>query len=378
MEHFLNSLTNPSEIWRSAFENQISELSKYLLYSVLISHGPIKEGKLIHSVKEMINYDSQRFNLSLRRGGFLNSLKELENTFIKIKKGLDTENYIEFQNPSVNDFLIHYIENDNDLIKMIINSMVFFNQLFTIFNPYNKTENSFSNYPRSMNLTHKIELKDKLKKTLERKIIRDFDKMKIREGIYEYQITDKIMYLNQFYDYKSEDLNHFLARKIEDVNINLLEADEPEEFVMIIHKLKRYLRLNVNDLMLNYIEHIDSLSGVRGLIELSNIYPEEYQLYIEYNKDILMEIIEGAIYADADNVDNNEDDIISFKSEVEDVCDFFNEKFKSTFDLLDEKLKDVKHEYYEDDFRLPIKKEESLSKKDEDLKIDSMFISLLG
>ncbi|ALP36027.1 hypothetical protein ASL14_07460 [Paenibacillus sp. IHB B 3084] len=326
----------------------------------------------------MINYDSQRFNLSLRRGGFLNSLKELENTFIKIKKGLDTENYIEFQNPSVNDFLIHYIENDNDLIKMIINSMVFFNQLFTIFNPYNKTENSFSNYPRSMNLTHKIELKDKLKKTLERKIIRDFDKMKIREGIYEYQITDKIMYLNQFYDYKSEDLNHFLARKIEDVNINLLEADEPEEFVMIIHKLKRYLRLNVNDLMLNYIEHIDSLSGVRGLIELSNIYPEEYQLYIEYNKDILMEIIEGAIYADADNVDNNEDDIISFKSEVEDVCDFFNEKFKSTFDLLDEKLKDVKHEYYEDDFRLPIKKEESLSKKDEDLKIDSMFISLLG
>ncbi|RAV06623.1 restriction endonuclease [Paenibacillus sp. YN15] len=177
LDHFLLSLTNPIEIWKAAFENQISHLSKYILYAILVTNSPISEESLNLSVKGMLEYDSLRFNISFKRGDFLNSLKELENTFIKITKGSNNEKFIQFQNPSVKDFLIHYIECDYDLIEMIVNSMVYFNQLFTIFDPYNKKAYHHA-YDYTLVLSRKIELTDRLRKSFETKIIKDFEALR--------------------------------------------------------------------------------------------------------------------------------------------------------------------------------------------------------
>ncbi|MCU6795009.1 restriction endonuclease [Paenibacillus sp. WQ 127069] len=377
LDHFLISLTNPSEIWKSAFENQISELSKYILYALLLSNSPISEEGLILSVKGMIAYDSLKFNLLLKRGDFLNSLKELENTFIKITRGVNGENFIQFQNPSVKDFLIYYIEFDNDLIEMIINSMIFFNQLFTIFDPYDRREWSLYSFGSSAS-SRKIKLNARLRKCIENKIIIDFDKMIIVGYAPENSYNEKLIYINRYYNYSNKDINCFLADKMKNVDITLFEADERETFVSMLKKLQHVLNFNITNFIVSYTNCMSSLSDVRGLIELASIYPEEYAtFYDKYGKG-MTDLIAVAIDDDVSNVDDTEDDINGLIGEIEDVSNFFEVEMKSVFTYLMEKLEDLENDMSDyADHRLITKSEEALDQKIEDLKIDNMFNSLL-
>ncbi|HKK10335.1 MAG TPA: hypothetical protein VJ939_05830, partial [Bacteroidales bacterium] len=60
----------------------------------------VKEFLIKNSYKYFISFDSIKFNRAIR---------ELENTFIKTQKDSYDSIVIEFQNPSIQDFLINYL-----------------------------------------------------------------------------------------------------------------------------------------------------------------------------------------------------------------------------------------------------------------------------
>jgi hypothetical protein len=64
---------------------------------------------------------------------FKKSLRELENTFILTQKDDRHEFAVNYQNPSVQDFLVNYFKEMPDYISDIIQSAIYFNQLFSVF-----------------------------------------------------------------------------------------------------------------------------------------------------------------------------------------------------------------------------------------------------
>lgn len=137
VERILTSLENPSEIWQPAFENQISELSRYILYFLTLSNGAVTEELLIESVLNMIKKESNLYFTAASRGDFIKSFKELDNTFVRIYKNYKGATLFQFQNPSVRDFLIHYIERDKQLQVILIGNLNIFNFMFNLFKVYN-------------------------------------------------------------------------------------------------------------------------------------------------------------------------------------------------------------------------------------------------
>jgi len=109
----------------------------------------------IHSVK----YDIK--NLSFN---FWKSLKEIENSFITITKDTKNTRVVEFQNPSIQDFLVNYLRKNESIINDLIGGVQFFNQLFSVFTLYPTSE-------------YKICLGDKSIQLFENKLLKEFDSL---------------------------------------------------------------------------------------------------------------------------------------------------------------------------------------------------------
>ncbi|RAU90861.1 hypothetical protein [Paenibacillus sp. YN15] len=190
--------------------------------------------------------------------------------------------------------------------------------------------------------------------------------------------NEKILYLNRYYNYSNSDINRLLAEKIEKADITLFEADERETFVSVLEKLQHVLDINIEDFIVSYTNCMFSLSDVKGLIELANLYPEEYATFFDKHGKGIANLILEAINDDVGNVESTEDDIKGLMDELEDVRDFFDVEMKSVFTYLKEKLEDVDNDESDhSNHRLVNTREETFDQKIEDLKIDNMFSSLL-
>ncbi len=130
---FKSFLDNPESVWLYAFENSLDKFSQYVLIVLLSTGTPITIEDLEIALKEFLIVNAYKFQISYDSIGFEKALKELENTFIKTQKDPYNTFIIEYQNPSIQDFLVNYLKGKNDLIRSILDAVVFSNQFFTIF-----------------------------------------------------------------------------------------------------------------------------------------------------------------------------------------------------------------------------------------------------
>lgn len=112
---FIKNLNNPSEIWKHAFENQIDNKTRSVLFSIVSLSGRYLGSNYKQIIKEIskticLKFYSENFtDLDFRK-----CLKILEGDFIKI-----TPYVISFCNPSLTDFLENYIV-DNNIVSEFI------------------------------------------------------------------------------------------------------------------------------------------------------------------------------------------------------------------------------------------------------------------
>lgn len=124
---------NPESVWLQSFENSLDKFSQYTLL-VLASLGtPVLLKDLEKAVKEFIIKNNYKLLITFDSIKFSRSIKELENTFIITNADYRGELSVEYQNPSIYDFLANYLNCKDDIIDDIINSAVFADQLLTIF-----------------------------------------------------------------------------------------------------------------------------------------------------------------------------------------------------------------------------------------------------
>lgn len=127
VSEFVEALNNPIRIWRHAFEEQLSPESQHLLLLL----GSFPKEVLLSDVEVAYEYftrlrrERRGFQPTLR--DFEHALKELDGNFISTSKEGD-DVLISFHNPSVEDFLRHYLSSHPDDVSDLLDSARFFEQ----------------------------------------------------------------------------------------------------------------------------------------------------------------------------------------------------------------------------------------------------------
>ncbi|HFR4168430.1 TPA: restriction endonuclease [Bacillus cereus] len=374
-QEFIGNLDNPEKIWKHTFENQITDLSRCILYILLITREGVTEQVLIKSLNNLIKEEPLIYASTFNRSIFHKALKELENTFIKISKHYNGEQrIISFQNPSVKDFLLNYIRDDKELIKSILNSIVYFNQLFTIFGiessrAFIKTGIQFKNLSKDY------------KKIIEERILFDFDKLEYND-IHQRNVTKsyntfrKISYLHRHYNYENEEINKLIAKKFEEISLDELDDwDDKEILVDVIKEISDKLLVDINQFFKDFIGSLYYINDVKALMSLREIYPHNFKVYEEINYNYLIENVKYAISEDMGNIDKEESTIKSLIQEIEEIEEEFKGDFTDLKCELFQELDELSDEVYEEESLTSFSQKDS--RQNENKVIDNMFDSLL-
>ena len=119
----IEKLNNQEEILRVPFNQQISNESKALCYLMIISRfSSYKFDQLQSYFNLFYERYCYKYHLEISSDAFRNAVKEIEDSFISLKKDKNSLTTVSFINPSVNDFLNHLIKKDGILSKNLIMS----------------------------------------------------------------------------------------------------------------------------------------------------------------------------------------------------------------------------------------------------------------
>lgn len=288
---FLGYLNNPQSIWSHVFENQISKLSQIVLLNMMACGSPILLEDLWQIVKNFAAIYYQKYNLSYSEIDFSKSLKELENTFIKILKDKENQFALEYQNPSIQDFLVFYFETRQDMIKDLISCSNFFNQFFTVFVFY---KNQYLN-------RNVILLSEENKEVIIKRILNDFDLLSSSSlsgsasSWYKRPYSDIVKLYdtarNIQYDDDS-DLKIFAKNKLmEIIDQRDIYDDEFEPFIYLIEEFQYDIDFDVHDVIRMCAEHVIDSYGLETFERLESFFGEKFEECIARDEHLQQRII---------------------------------------------------------------------------------------
>jgi len=141
---FLHNLTNPTEIWRHAFEEQLSEASRSTLIVMATSLEAIGLPELQEAVEAFHLAKCQQFRIVSSPRDFHRSLKELEGNFVTTSKDIKPTGaegiFVAYHNPSVRDFVRNYLGSAVRELTLLIQTSLSFEQLVTLWRYRDDTE----------------------------------------------------------------------------------------------------------------------------------------------------------------------------------------------------------------------------------------------
>lgn len=338
---FKNYLDDPYSYWQTLFEKQ-SIASQLLLLNLFISCEPLDISFLKLSFDNTCKaYKKQFDDLIITPNTFRSSIKELSDTFLTIEERYIDYNLVCFQNPSINDFLLKYLRERQDLISILIEGAVFWNQLIFVFttqhkyNPDNEYLNKFGENIDEIDDERYISgesilLSKQNSEVLLKKSLRDFDKLKFgnlekKEFTDEFTIhnsietieVSKLRDLSAFFDVNTnQELRDYIVKRVEKKFFEYQEkgkyklihdSDAMQIFPFLIRSVKEFLSINSKNIIELYLSSITYSPEYFGFKEFEKIYPEEYKEYITKHISSIRKDIRNRILYDLDSLDPDED-----------------------------------------------------------------------
>lgn len=373
------NLNNPTEIWRIAFEKQISAESRNLLL-LLVSLPPRSD---LAIVKDIYNYyHSEKSKIYLKSysdNDFRHALKELDGNFI-----MTDETTLNFHNPSINDFLENYIfENDTEF-KILCKNAICFEQCVVLYNLSSRTKHILI----KKYLDNFIEaLLDNLYSFKFRgRLIRPSNPLLIRTNG---SVLKRIMFLLEINNvFKNQQLFDYIKNIFENLASNFAcyngTLDEYGELLTDIFNSNQTNIINdsiVADIRNYAIEEIRNYKAhMLDDFKIFSIIEEHYPSLID--DDIKSEI---ATYFDEYQNDytrntggwENSEEIDDYASFIEELGDYFNIDVKLTLKFLNKQKEAlVDHNEENDDDAYDIYRENKMMSEVDDNYIRNMFDSL--
>lgn len=128
--HFIQqTLDRPSEIWESAYENQIDADARYALDTLFSLGDRIGEKHFREAFDARLDYEVRNHGHYRNSNVFRRSVRLLLDGFITHRKSYGEEGVYSFINPSVVDFLISRFNTDPSDKWRILNASVYLRQL---------------------------------------------------------------------------------------------------------------------------------------------------------------------------------------------------------------------------------------------------------
>lgn len=298
---FINFLNYPESIWKHVFENQISKFSQCILANLLTAGAPILLDDLKQLIQNFAKAHSKKYEISYSEIDFRKSIRELENTFISIKKDAINKFAVDYQNPSVQDFLVNYFKELPDYVEDLIKSAIYFNQLFEIF----AIEEYYQIRGKAFQRKSRIIIKENLKEIYINKILTDFDFLNssvisrlafvgMQWHVQEYSDYAKINeIIKEFSIDEYPKIKQFILERFQVIiNPNNLNEDELPYYINIIEQLKDECTFDKSSIIKCFSKNIASLYQVQDFRRFENLFPEEYQEFLESDEDFLNNIKE--------------------------------------------------------------------------------------
>lgn len=284
LDFILNSLNNSDHIWEKVYENQTSEESKFLVMTLFSLGKRVSNEKLKKAFESRLIYEKETRGYIIPSNSFNKAIKYLLGGFIKISSiqlsFFEEHNRIiyEFINPSIVDFLISYINrNDNVEEKIsLLKSSYYIEQLTEQF---------------SYDYQNKIHFKQN-----EHDKIFEWLNLKIKSNTFEsisYNSREiELIYflLNNFNDYPISELVLSLLDKLD---ISEIDSNYYFELKNILISIKETgietLIEKVVDIWDELIFKLFSIASdmeeLEYIFEIFNLYNKDYDEFIE-NEDI--------------------------------------------------------------------------------------------
>ena len=342
-QYIFNLFENPELIWEHTFENAILQKSRVILYVLLLLDGNAEYDKLYEETEVFTKKTSNKYSDNFDTVSFKNCLRELENTFIEIQSKDNTNSRkITYQNPSIQDFLIGYINKDDVLKLDIIKSATYFNLLLELFAD-----------KRGFDQTHRLTLSKELRVSIENEIIIRFDDFKYfskytashktKEDI----IIDKLYTITTHLDLSHNSLlNAFIIRRLNDILYSDKIVVSVYYFMKLLNTYKNSMIIDLNRIMKNIIKEISEYDDILELYELRIISEDDYYLFISENSEEYEEKVSSIVSEMIQNVDNDElKDTLEIVENIESISeiDFMEEK-----ELLEQKIEELESGSYEE------------------------------
>jgi hypothetical protein len=124
----LETLDRPAELWRHAFDNQLSEAERSLLLALVSLPPEVELGDLERATGELCR---QRVGRAPPPLEFRRALKVMENTFVTLNTS-DASVFVRYHNPSIRDFMHSVLEENSGELAPLLRSALFFEQCIRI------------------------------------------------------------------------------------------------------------------------------------------------------------------------------------------------------------------------------------------------------
>lgn len=125
---FLESLEHPERLWRTAFEDHLTELQQ-LVAVVLATLPPTVDLNDLEAAHESL---CRKRGVTVTAALFRTALQVLEGTFLASDMALGTSQ-VRFHNPSIRAFILDWLAQDRSLMADLIDSSIFFEQVSNIY-----------------------------------------------------------------------------------------------------------------------------------------------------------------------------------------------------------------------------------------------------
>lgn len=222
--HFVfNNLSNPHEIWKTAYETQLDDEERFLLTTIFSLGGyKVSREVLEPAYLARLKFEIDSHGHKLKSNSFNNALKKLLDGFIISERDEKGINAFNFLNPSIGDFLLNYLKNSRIEKWRVLKSSVYFEQLTYYFHPSQKdyipfTEEEARDFYHFFNENvERFEFVGGPKS----KALKEIEILKLYLSYFDGIVTDQI-----------------LLGWISLVQINLIESDQLDDMLSILEKV---------------------------------------------------------------------------------------------------------------------------------------------
>lgn len=285
---FLKSLNHPLGIWNKAFNSQISEGSKITLFLLLSISGPILLVDFKKALDSLYNNGTKKRGLEFKPFDFKDYLRELENSFIKMDITNKGNHYIDFLNPSIKDFLLSVVKDDIEIIKLLLEGTIYYNQ-FTYTIRY--LANDFIENQEIREIIDQ-QILNNIKSITNPTIIH----LSQKESIAGINMTEKIDGLKFYYKSNTNTtLRDYIIESFNTIELERLNFIDERKYLEFYVEFKTNLKLNFIDILKKVINNISWFNSIKNLSILRKADEESFDKFKLENEALLNSKIKDSI-----------------------------------------------------------------------------------